>query len=669
MKASILRQAGFCRVALPRSLSLSARVSIAARAAPSSAAAFVQTARGGVAQLRPFSNSLARFYSAASESSSPASDDLLPSQHGRVTKFADLASLGVHEALVRSITEGMGYETMSEVQAATVNASLDGKDIVAQAKTGTGKTLAFLVPTIQRILLKEPGLATRTKTRPRADDIRAIIVSPTRELAEQIGAEARKLVQGTGLVVQTAVGGTQKRMMLQKTRFEGCHIMVATPGRLNDLLSDPSSGISAPQLEALVLDEADRMLEVGFDEELQEILRSLPDRKDVPRQTLMFSATIPKNVVSLARKYIDPSNFEFVQTVKSNETPTHEKVPQYIVPCKGYENMYPALLELCQREIARAKADPNVLPFKAMVFLPTTAAVRLGGALFRRLAFHDSSLPNISDIHSKLDQNQRTRASEAFRRATSAIMFSSDVTARGMDFPNVSHVIQMHNPPEREQYIHRLGRTGRAGKEGQGWLIIADLELQAARQKLPGLPIQRSTDLECATVDATLEGPKPEQFDQVLAAFSRLPHELMHESYTAYLGGSTKGMDKQDVVDAINQLSKYGWGLDQPPAVPMRIKRTMARVSGLRFEDTDSSYGDRDQGGSWGGRGGGSSFGRRSGGDRFDALQSESPRRSGGSDRRGRGGGGGGYGGSRGGDRGGDRRGGGGSYGGLSSNF
>ncbi|KAK3323442.1 P-loop containing nucleoside triphosphate hydrolase protein [Cercophora scortea] len=656
MKASILRQVGFCRVAL------SARVSIASKTTPSSAAAFVQTARGGVATLRPFSSSLARFYSA--ESSSPASDDRLPSQEGLITKFADLASLGVNEALVRAITKGMGYETMSEVQAATINASLDGKDIVAQAKTGTGKTLAFLVPTIQRILLKEPELATLGRTRPRADDIRAIIVSPTRELAEQIGTEAKKLVSGTGLIVQTAVGGTQKRMMLHRTRSEGCHILVATPGRLNDLLSDPSSGIGAPNLECLVLDEADRMLEVGFDDELQEILRSLPNRKDVPRQTLMFSATIPKNVVSLARRYIDPTNFEFVQTVKADETPTHEKVPQYIVPCKGYENMYPALLELCQREIARSKADPDALPFKAMVFLPTTAAVRLGGALFRRLAFHDSSLPKISDIHSKLDQSQRTRASEEFRKATSAILFSSDVTARGMDFPNVTHVIQMHCPPEREQYIHRLGRTGRANKDGQGWLIIADLELRAARSKLPGLPIQRSTDLQCATVDATVEGPKPEQFDQVLAACSRLPHELMYESYSGYLGGSTKGMDKQDVVDAVNQLSKYGWGMDEPPAVNIKYKRVMPGVRGLRFEDNDFR-GDsgRSHFNSYGGRGGGNSYGSRSGGDRFDLFGS------GGGDRRGggggRGGGGRGYG-----NGGGDRRGGGGGGGGsFTANF
>ena len=134
-------------------------------------------------------------------------------------------------------------------------------------------------------------------SRARSDDIRDIIVSPTRELAEQIAVEAAKLVRGTGIIVQSAVGGTQKRMMLSKVRREGCHLLVGTPGRLNDLLADPSSGIAAPNLQALVLDEADRMLEVGFQQELMEIIKSLPDRRDVPRQTLLFSATIPKNVV------------------------------------------------------------------------------------------------------------------------------------------------------------------------------------------------------------------------------------------------------------------------------------------------------------------------------------------------------------------------------------
>ncbi|KAK0636918.1 P-loop containing nucleoside triphosphate hydrolase protein [Bombardia bombarda] len=634
MKTSILRQASLCRVALGGAR----RIQLASRSFPA-VTALAQSSQVGVAQLRPL-NAI-RFYSAEA-----AIQEQVEPSSGLVTKFADLATLGVHERLVNAITEGMGYADMTKVQSATINPALLGKDLVAQAKTGTGKTLAFLVPVVQRILAHEPDLAHRSRTRPKADDIRTIIISPTRELAEQIGEEARKLVRGTGLVVQVAVGGTQKRMMLQKTRHEGCHILIATPGRLNDLLSDHTSGIGAPNLAALVLDEADRMLEQGFEDELEEILRSLPSRQDVPRQTLLYSATIPKNVVGLARKYINGQNFEFVQTVASDETPTHDKIPQYIVPCKGFENVYPTLLELVQREIANSKANSDVLPFKPIVFLPTTASVKLAASMFRRLAYHDKSIPAIIDIHSKLEQSRRTRAADDFKRAKSAILFSSDVTARGMDFPNVSHVIQVHTPPDREQYIHRLGRTGRAGKEGQGWLLVGDLELATARERLPGLPIKRSTDLSCASLDATSpDAALPDQFEQIKSSVSRLPSDVLQEAYQGYLGYSMRGIHKQDLVDAVNDLAKFGWGLDQPPSVGPNFARNFGRSSGLRVEEQphrprESSFGGRGFGDRDGGRGGGSWGGRERGGDAFDQIASQDRR--GDSRSRGFGGGGGG---------------------------
>lgn len=418
----------------------------------------------------------------------------------------------------------------------------------------------------------------------RSDDIRAIIISPTRELAEQIGEEARKLVRNTALAVHTAVGGTMKRQMLSRVQRDGCHVLVATPGRLNDLLSDPNSGIAAPNLQALVLDEADRMLEVGFLDELRDILRSLPDRRDVPRQTLLFSATIPKNVVGLARDFIDPTNFQFVQTISPDEAPTHEKVPQYIVPCKDFANVFPSLLELMQREIEQTKLNRDALPFKAMVFLPTTASVRMASALFRRIAYHDRDMPYVSDIHSKLTQPQRTRAADDFRAAKSAILFTSDVTARGMDFPNVSHVIQCHAPPDREQYIHRLGRTGRAGKDGQGWTFVVDAELRAARQALTDLPIKRSTDLSCAQVDIESQD-KPSQFVQVADAFKRLPYELTSEVYNSFLGSVFGSSDMQDIVDSLNVTALKQWGLEKTPGVSPARLRHMGRVTGVRVED------------------------------------------------------------------------------------
>lgn len=499
---------------------------------------------------------------------------------------------------------------------------------VAQAKTGTGKTLAFLVPIINRILDAEPQLVDRRGPRARSDDVRAIVISPTRELAEQIGLEAQKLVARTGIRVQIAVGGTQKRQSLFKMRSEGCHLLVGTPGRLNDLLSDRMSGIAAPRLQALCLDEADRMLDVGFDDELDSILRVLPDRKEVPRQTLLYSATMPKNVVGLARKYINPASFEFVQTVRGDETPTHERVPQFIVPCRGMENIPATLLALFRREIAASNGN-----FKAIVFLPTTYSVVEYAYAFRRLAYNDRSIPHVMDIHSKLDQPKRTRAANSFKEARSAILFSSDVTARGMDFPNVTHVVQVHLPGERESYIHRIGRTGRAGKEGKGYLLVSDVEVPIARSRLPGLPIQRCTDFPEATADAS--NTDLTAFSDMKAVFSKVPYDIQEQFYLSFLGGACKGVSKQDIVDELNLFTANVLGMEEPPAVSPKMAQNLGRIRGLNIQSRDTNrfhrdggqggFGDRRDGG-FGGRGGG--FGGRGGGfgGRDGGRQQRQPR-------------------------------------------
>lgn len=409
--------------------------------------------------------------------------------------------------------------------------------------------------------------------------------------------------------------------------MEGCHLLVATPGRLHDLLSDESSGIAAPRLTALVLDEADRMLEVGFKTELESIVSLLPDRADVPRQTLLYSATLPKNVVGIARTFIDPHNFEFVQTVRADETPTHERVPQFIVPCRGFENLGPALLELIRREVQKAIEQPGALPFKAIVFLPTTASVVSYSSMFRRVKYNDRTLPKVLDIHSKLSQFERTRNADTFRESSSAILFSSDVTARGMDFPNVTHVIQVHLPSARDQYIHRIGRTGRAGKEGQAWLLVADSEISAARDLLPGLPIQRCTDIANASIDVTKETTLPQEFDDVKDGYSKLPFEVLKDTYTSFLGGAMKDIDRQEVINEINNMSKYSYGMEEPPAVSPRLMTNMPRgIRGLRIADAPSSrYVSHDRfnsGGRGGGRGG---FGGGRGGrrpmDKFQEME------------------------------------------------
>ncbi|KAJ4270008.1 hypothetical protein NW762_001681 [Fusarium torreyae] len=570
-----------------------------------------------------------------------------------LVRFAELE--GINANLLNAILKDMSYDTMTPVQAKTIKPALKGTDIVAQAKTGTGKTIAFLLPLLQRMIEEDTSLANKGARRAaRSDDIRGIVLSPTRELAEQIADEARRLVKHTGLVVQCAVGGTDKRGMLNQTRRQGCHLLVATPGRLNDLLSDPTSGIGAPNLAALVLDEADRMLDVGFERELNEIIRALPRPEEKTRQTMLVSATIPDSVIRLARSMVRANDFEFVQTIPENESLTHDKVPQHIVPITGWTNAFPTLFELIDRENAKARENPEGLPFKAIVYFNTTSLVELGGELAyqRRANARNNNEPFINSyvMQSKLSQNQRQKAADMFRQTRSGVLFSSDVTARGMDFPNVTHVIQVDTPRDRESYIHRLGRTGRQNKEGQGWLIIPHASISAARKLLTGLPIKQNSELESAETNVE-GGETTPSHESTKALFGAIPRRMLSTAYSSMFGVAT---DKIDLAEDVNKWTRLGWGWDAPPFVsPVWVnKMGLGKARGMNVQDRQSRDDQRSESG-----------------DPFDAMSSNIRR----DDSRGRGGfgggrSGGGYGRSRDGGRGGygDRSGGRGGYGGRS---
>ncbi|KAF2479886.1 P-loop containing nucleoside triphosphate hydrolase protein [Neohortaea acidophila] len=619
---------------------------------------------------------------------------------GAVTRFDELQSRNlVHPNVIRSLTRGMGLETMTEVQQRTINEALRGDDVIAQAKTGTGKTLAFLIPVLQRILNDDPYLAQpshdRRGPRTTADDIRALIISPTRELAEQIAVEARKVVAHTGLIVQTAVGGTQKRAGLAAIQQRGCHILVGTPGRLKDILSDPYSRVQAPDLSAFVMDEADRLLDQGFWPEIQEIMRYLPTPQEKDRQTLLFSATVPQEVVELVRSTLKPG-FQFVRCVREDDDPTHAHVSQKVVTVLGFENALPALSELCSKCFEAAK-EPGARPFKALVYFNSTAEVNLARAALstlelpveersNRISPHPWAPARVSEIHSRLSQSQRTAAAESFRRAESGVLLSSDVTARGMDFPNVTHVIQVGLPTSREQYIHRVGRTARAGKEGEAWLLLNQIEAQEARSRLRGLPVQRDASLETAALDLTKEGQVPVAAGKLLSMYQNAMRRVSTEEkaavYKAQLGVYGWLHDKSLLLQRMNNLAKFGWGMAQPPFIsPVLAQRLklmhipgvnigndpMAQRSGYdsrggRGGDRGGYGGDRGGGrGGYGGDRGGRSFGGRddrSGGrdDPFGSSGDASGGRGGGFG----GGRGGGFGGGRGGGFGAGSRGGGG---------
>ncbi|CAD0095249.1 unnamed protein product [Aureobasidium mustum] len=577
--------------------------------------------------------------------------------NGPITTFAELGKRQlVSRGVVQTLIKDMGLENMTEVQTATINQALNGNDILAQAKTGTGKTLGFLIPVLQNILKQDSSLGERSRgyaarrgNRTTADDIRAIIVSPTRELAEQIAMEAKRLVANTSVIVQTAVGGTQKSAGLRAIQRQGCHILVGTPGRLKDIFSDKYSGVQAPGLDAL------------------------PEEKS--RQTLMFSATVPQEVQRLVRQTLKPG-FDFVKTVRDDEEPTHARVPQHLVTVNGLENTVPAIVELCKNAIADA-SQPDARPFKAIVYFNSTAEVTLASAALTELPVDEDSIAppqqntrsryrevptalspaRVYEIHSRLSQAQRTRASDNFRKCTSGILVSSDVTARGMDFPNVTHVIQVGMPRDRETYIHRIGRTARAGKEGQGWLIS------------PMIEAQDDTSLATASIDMTREADVPKSAATILAqvaeAYKRVPMQLKGDAYRGYIG--TYGfIRKKALVKAINNLSRYAWGMSTPPEISSALARRVGLTSipglnidgriiegnlddiddrPIRSQDTRFGYGSGRKS-SWSNDGGRGGSGRGSfGGDRRGGFGGDR-----GGDRRG------GYGGDRGGfSRGGDR--------------
>ncbi|KAF2138023.1 uncharacterized protein K452DRAFT_256809 [Aplosporella prunicola CBS 121167] len=709
-----------CSASLPRALSCAAIARPALRSAPLSTPRFVvsQSKLAPILSVRSFQLSARLSEAAAAEA---------PAQEPLITQFADLEAKGlVHPNIIRSIT-AMGIETMTDVQSQSINEALRGSDMIAQAKTGTGKTIGFLLPMLQRIIAANPELAQAQRA-PQSShysrryqqhqrfsqtppDIQAIVISPTRELAEQIAVEARKLTARTGVIVQTAVGGTKKREGLMKIKREGCHVLVATPGRLHDLLSDPYSGVKAPNLKYFVMDEADRLLDAGFFEELTNIQAQLPAREEVDRQTLMFSATVPKEVIRLVRQTLKPG-FQFVRTVKEDEEPTHHRVPQKAVVAP-LRNSHTVLLELIQKNLELNRQGEG-RPFKAIVYINTLKDVKVYFDLFMKLR-RELRPASVYGIHSQMEQGSRQRAADSFRADETAILFSSDVTARGMDFPNVTHVIQMGLPKQREDYIHRVGRTGRAGKEGEGWLIIPTFERRELRHKLKDLPIQADTSLATAQAGVETEGLAPEVAayrETIKNAFQMVDPDNVTASFLSMIGGfSPAAGAKQDMIYEMNDLAIHTWGLPEPPFIgpSMAQKLGLNRLDGINTAgnrmrsathreidydpndpfglktptaapgSTGSAYGrgrsggyggDRRGGGGFGGdrRGGGGFGGDRRGGGGFGGDRRGGDRRGGGGfggDRRGGGGFGGGFGGERrtGQGVGGDRRGGG-SFGG-----
>ncbi|TVU27631.1 hypothetical protein EJB05_19126 [Eragrostis curvula] len=375
---------------------------------------------------------------------------------------------GISPLTVKALTDA-GYIQTTVVQEAALPVCLEGKDVLVKAKTGTGKSAAFLLPAIESVL---NGM--KKSTNHRISPIFALVLCPTRELAIQLTAEANVLLKyHEGLGVQSLIGGTRFKFDQRRLESDPCQILVATPGRLLDHIENKSSfSVRLMGLKLLVLDEADHLLDLGFRKDIEKIVDSLPRQ----RQTLLFSATVPKEVRRVSQLVLKRDHV-FVDTVGLGavETPTKVQQLYHVVPHELHFHMVHHLLqEHIDREV----------DYKVIVFCTSAMVTE-----FMYIMLRDLKL-NVRQIHSRKPQLHRTRISEEFRDSNRLILVTSDVSTRGVNYPDVTLVIQVGAPPDREHYIHRLGRTGRGGKTGRGILLIAPWE-EYFLNEIHDLPIEK----------------------------------------------------------------------------------------------------------------------------------------------------------------------------------
>ncbi len=348
----------------------------------------------------------------------------------------------------------LGYTQATPIQAAALPAALAGKDLIATAQTGTGKTAVFVLPILQKLLT---GPRNRT---------RALIVTPTRELAEQIHESIRDLGIGTNIRSATIYGGVGPAPQVRALR-DGVEILVACPGRLLDHLNQGNARLQG--VEILVLDEADRMLDMGFLPDVKRILKQIPSK----RQTMLFSATFPAEIEGLATQTLHDPQRIAVGLSRPAHTVTHALYP---VPQHLKTSLLLALLK---------RTDTNsVLIFTRTKHRAEKLSHQIGLAGFRA-----------TSLHSDRSQGQRQSALAGFKSGHFQVMVATDIAARGLDVEGISHVINYDMPATADDYIHRIGRTGRAEHTGDAFTLFTpeDRDMVRSLEKIMGKPLPQQT--------------------------------------------------------------------------------------------------------------------------------------------------------------------------------
>ncbi|MBF0926058.1 MAG: DEAD/DEAH box helicase [Atopobium sp.] len=390
------------------------------------------------------------------------------------------AELGLNEQILAGVAT-LGFNAPTPVQAAAIPAVLAGKDVVASAQTGTGKTAAFMLPTLQRIAVEKRGGAEKpdakepnTSAKPNASAgrsakrnakrgdtkrnayPRALIITPTRELAAQIDDVAKSVCGSTGQQAVIVTGGARYKHQITALQ-KGCDVLVATPGRLIDLLDKKHTSLE--NIQVLVLDEADRMLDMGFWPSVRRIMEQLPKA----HQTLLFSATLPASITSTIDALLkDPERIEIARTGQTAAT-----IEQHL--CSVTQGQKPQLLKALIDSF-----DPA--PERVLVFCRTKSRV---DSIYKNLK---AAGLKVDVMHADRPQKARARALERFRSGAIQVLVATDVMSRGIDIQGIDAVINFDVPLDPEDYVHRIGRTGRAGAAGQAFTFMGPDEVTPLRE-------------------------------------------------------------------------------------------------------------------------------------------------------------------------------------------
>jgi ATP-dependent RNA helicase DeaD len=457
-------------------------------------------------------------------------------------RFSDLP---LREELLREVEE-LGYQNPSPIQAQSIAPLVEGRDLLGQAATGTGKTAAFALPMLERLAEQRPE---QTK----GDAPFGLVLTPTRELALQVAEAVTRYGRGLGARVVTVYGGAPVGPQWRALQ-QGVDVVVATPGRAIDLLN--RGALRLDQLETVVLDEADEMLDMGFVEDIETLLDATPDT----RQAVLFSATMPRRIETLAQKYLrEPVTVRIRrEAVPEGEAP---KVRQtaYLVPRSHTTAALGRVLE-AER------------PTAAIVFCRTRLDVDAVTETLTARGLRAEAL------HGGMDQEHRTRVVERLRSGRTELLVATDVAARGLDIDLLTHVVNHDVPQSSEAYVHRIGRVGRAGREGVAITLVPPSKVHAMRavERLTGQPIEfapvpTAADLRAARLERTSAALR----ERLVADLLETESDTSRDGVAAMIAGLTAEFDPADVAAAAVRLLQAATGApddadDIPVVTPPR---------------------------------------------------------------------------------------------------